>query len=110
MPMEFSIAMNYSVIWNRELLFLHGAIQEGHNLTSCAVVAGAEQTAADTAGDLVLLCPRNCVCIVSVRRHIAECAAAADIRAACCTIKERYSLLTGAGAIRAELAVTGASR
>lgn len=72
MPMEFSIAMNYSVIWNRELLFLHGAIQEGHNLTSCAVVAGAEQTAADTAGDLVLLCPRNCVCIVSVRRHIAD--------------------------------------
>ena len=54
------------------LLCLAAAVEEGHDLRSCAVVAGAEQAAADTAGDAILLSPRNRVCIVSVRRYIAE--------------------------------------
>ena len=89
------------------LLCLAAAVEEGHDLRSCAVVAGAEQTAADTAGDLVLLCLRNCVCIVSVRRYITECAAAADGWAAGSMIEEGHGLLTSAGSIQAELAVAG---
>ena len=48
--------------YNLALLFcLAAAVEKGHDLRSCAVVAGAEQAAADTAGDLVLLRPRNCL-------------------------------------------------
>ena len=76
---------------------LHTAIQEGDDLAAGAVVAGAEQTAADTAGDTVLLSPLDRTCVVSVSRHIAEGRAAADSRAAGGAIQEGHCLGAGAG-------------
>ena len=82
---------------------LIGSIQEGHDLRSCAVVAGAEQTAADAAGDLVLLRPCDCISVVGICRHIVERAAAADGGAAGGAVEEGYSLLTGASSVRLNL-------
>ena len=42
---------------NQDSLLVTGAVQEGHDLTARAGPVGAEQTAADTAGDAVLLRP-----------------------------------------------------
>ena len=42
---------------------LISTIQEGDDLAAGAVVVGAEQTAADTAGDAVLLRPLERTCI-----------------------------------------------
>ena len=91
------------------LLSLIGSIQESHDLRSCAVVAGTEQTAADAAGDLVLLRPCDCISVVGICRHIVERAASADGGAAGGAVEEGYSLFTGAGSIGAELAVAGAA-
>lgn len=48
---------------------LHTAIDKGGDLGSRAVVVGAEQAAADTAGDVVLLRPGDRRRVVSVRGH-----------------------------------------
>lgn len=45
------------------LTCLISTIQEGDDLAAGAVVVGAEQTAADTAGDAVLLRPLERTCI-----------------------------------------------
>lgn len=85
------------------LLSLIGSIQESHDLRSCAVVAGTEQTAADAAGDTVLFRPLDCRLIVGVGCHIAEGCIAADSRRTGCAIEEGHSLCAGAGSIGADL-------
>ena len=54
---------------NQDSLLVTGAVQEGHDLTARAGLVGAEQTAADTAGDVVLLRPGDRRRVVSVRGH-----------------------------------------
>ena len=90
-------------------LLSHVPPEECHNLAAGAVVAGAEQTTADTAGDAVLLSPLDRACVVSVSRHIAEGRAAADSRAAGGTVQEGHCLCAGAGCVGAELTVAGAA-
>ena len=70
-----------------------------------AVVAGAEQTTADTAGDAVLLSPLDRAYVVSVSRHIGKAVDRAGSRAQR-TVQERHTLSTGAGAVDAEGAVS----
>lgn len=60
----------------------HRTIQERHDLGSRAVVAGTEQTVADTAGNAVLLRPDDRRRVVSVSCHIGEGGIAAYGRAA----------------------------
>ena len=88
---------------------LHTAIEEGDDLGSRAVVVGAEQAAADAAGDAVLLRPLDCRRIVGVGCHIAEGCIAADSRRAGGAIEEGDRLCTSAGSIGAELTVAGAA-
>ena len=90
-------------------LLSHVPPEECHNLAAGAVVAGAEQTTADTAGDAVLLSPLDRAYVVSVSRHIAEGRAAADSRAAGGTVQEGHCLCAGAGCVGAELTVAGAA-
>ena len=87
---------------------LHAAIDEGDDLGSRAVVVGAEQAAADTAGDVVLLRPGDCRRVVSVRGHIGEGRIAADSGAAVGTPQEGDDLRAGAGGVGAEHGVAGA--
>ncbi len=96
---------------NQETCFLlHRAVEERHDLRSCAGVIGAEQTVADAAGDAVLLCPSHCRCVVSVGRHIGEGCVAADSGVALGTPQEGDDLRTGAGLVGSEQAVADAVR
>ena len=94
---------------NQDSLLVTGAVQEGHDLAARAGLVGAEQSAADTAGDAVLLRPRDSRGVVSVSRHIGEGSVAAHGRAAGGAIQEGDSLSARAGGIGAELAVAGAA-
>ena len=67
---------------------LHAAIDKGDDLGSRAVVVGAEQAAADTAGDVILLRPGDRRRVVSVSCHIGEGRIAADSGAAVGTPQE----------------------
>ena len=96
------VCRDYPTAFIKRLLSLHGSVQERHNLTASAVVAGTEQTAADTASDIRLFSPDNGIGIICVRCNISKCAAAADRRRTRCAIEEGHSLLTGAGSVRAE--------
>ena len=91
------------------LLALIVTIEERHDLGSRAVVAGAEQAAADAAGDAVLGGPCHRVGVIGVGRHIAELSAAADRRDARRAVQEGHALRTGAGGVGAELTVAGAA-
>ena len=51
---------------------LHRAVQERHDLGSRAVVVGAEQAAADAAGDAILGGPCHRVGVIGIGRHITE--------------------------------------
>ena len=82
-------------------LLVECAIQERHDLGSRAGVAGAEQTAADTAGNAVLLRPGDRRRIVSVSCHIVEGRIAAHGRTAVGTPHEGNDLCAGAGSVRA---------
>ena len=64
------------------LLALIVTIEERHDLSAGAVVAGAELTAADAAGDAVLGGPCHRVGVIGIGRHITELSAAADLGAA----------------------------
>ena len=91
------------------LLALIVTIEESNDLSAGAVVVRAEQTAADAAGDTVLLRPLDCRRIVGVGCHIAEGCIAADSRRTGCAIEEGHRLCAGAGSIGAELAVASAA-
>ena len=56
------------------LLALIVTIEERHDLSACAVVAGAEQAAADAAGDAVFDSPGNSLGIEGVSGNIREAA------------------------------------
>ena len=77
--------------------------EEGHDLRSRAVVAGAEQTAADAGGDAVRRGPRDRLGVPGVRGNIAERGAALCLRAQR-TGEEGHSLRAGAGVVWAEQA------
>ena len=81
---------------------LHAAIDKGNDLCTGAGIVGAEQAAADTAGDAVLLRPCNRCCVVCVSRYVAESGIAADSGAAACAPQEGNDLRTGAGSTGAD--------
>lgn len=84
------------------LLALIVTIEERHDLGSRAVVAGAEQAAADAAGDAVLGGPCHRVGVIGVGRHIAKLGGAADRRAARRAVQEGHALCAGAGDVDTE--------
>ena len=59
-------------------------------------VAGADQPAADAAGDAVLGGPCHRVGVIGIGRHITELSAAADLGAARRAVQEGHALRTGA--------------
>ena len=63
------VCRDYPTAFIKRLLSLHGSVQERHNLTASAVVAGTEQTAADTASDIRLFSPDNGIGISPPRLH-----------------------------------------
>ena len=87
------------------LLALIATIEERHDLGSRAVVAGAEQSAADAAGDAVLGGPCHRVGVIGIGRHITELSAAADRGAARRAVQEGHDLGTGEGGVRNEFAI-----
>lgn len=88
---------------------LHRAIEERHDLGSRAVVAGAEQTIADTTGNAVLLRPSNRRRIVGVRGHVQEGGITAHGRAAVGAPQEGDRLRSRAVAVGVEGHSAGAA-
>ena len=84
-------------------------IEERHDLGSRAVVAGAEQSAADAAGDAVLGGPCHRVGVLGIGRHITELSAAADRGAARRAVQEGHALCAGAGSVGTEHTVASAA-
>ena len=85
------------------------AVQERHDLGSRAVVAGAEQTIADTTGNAVLLRPSNRRRIVGVRGHVQEGGITAHGRAAVGAPQEGDRLRSRAVAVGVEGLSAGAA-
>ena len=88
---------------------LHRAIEERHDLGSRAIVAGTEQTVADTAGNAVLLRPDDRRRVVSVSCHIGEGGIAAYGRAAVGAPQEGDRLRSRAVAVGGEGHSAGAA-
>ena len=84
--------------------------KECHNLAAGAVVAGAEQTTADTAGDAVFQRPCHCVIAIAAGEYVAgnfSCALGSGRTGR--TPQEGHCLCAGAGCVGAELTVAGAA-
>ena len=91
-------------------LLSHVPPKECHNLAAGAVVAGAEQTTADTAGDAVFQRPCHCVIAIAAGEYVAgnfSCALGSGRTGR--TPQEGHCLCAGAGCVGAELTVAGAA-
>lgn len=98
-----------SAIPSYPCFLLHAAVEERHDLGSRAVVAGAEQTIADTTGNAVLLRPSNRRRIVGVRGHVQEGGITAHGRAAVGAPQEGDRLRSRAVAVGVEGHSAGAA-